>query len=411
MKRVREFVPGQAPKNPHQHQPPSKASVGPTHNSSKPRPAAAGAPSSSRPVGAGAASAKPLPRAVGGADDLDGDFAPFLGIPEGEDAASSSSSSDNDDDNIDGVAAGAGAAPAADGSAAPAAATLSKRAAKKRRQLERLKAAKAAEAATVKRGEEAQVASLTSDTPAMQAEAFWTAYAASAAGKNLSALELGDPVPASAIVPFIASAVPVPAAGGASAGAGASSVNAVDDVRLPAIVRAALPNWRQVFGWKHGAAPRPKASPALVIVSPSARRAADLLKPLAVFNARIGKCFAKHISVEEQTQMLNEGPPIAMAVGTPHRLKHLLDVGAMSLSSCVALVWDLCPDPKGFTVLTSFATRDDCFLLFKDHIRPLIKADGGAGVGAGATGAASAGGKGRGNNNNNGNGIRMAFLH
>jgi protein CMS1 len=83
-------------------------------------------------------------------------------------------------------------------------------------------------------------------------------------------------------------------------------------------------------------------APAIVIVTHSAIRATDLVRGLKEFDkaAKIGKLFAKHLKVEDQARFLGERP-IHIAVGTPHRIKELIDLGNVmmhlkrgSIASC-----------------------------------------------------------------------------
>jgi hypothetical protein len=124
---------------------------------------------------------------------------------------------------------------------------------------------------------------------------------------------------------------------------------------LPLFIKAALAEggrWKAVVGWKTAGIRLPKAAPAILILTHSAGRAADMLKHLAVFNCRVAKLFAKHMKPEEQRQALQSGPATPLAVGTPHRVLSLADAGALSLESIELVVWDLRPGLKGETALT-----------------------------------------------------------
>lgn len=185
---------------------------------------------------------------------------------------------------------------------------------------------------------------------------FWKQYLSSNASESISSLELSSgtiqPDDILVLTP--------------------SKQEDTETVSLPVAIKQALPNWKNIFGWRHGMAPRPKGCPALVIVCSSARRCADLLKPLSVFNTRIGKCFAKHLNIKEQQEMIYNGPPITIAIGTPNRLHKLFELDILKNHLIESVVWDMQPDPKGFTILDSFATRNDSFLLFHQHVLPRI---------------------------------------
>lgn len=137
------------------------------------------------------------------------------------------------------------------------------------------------------------------------------------------------------------------------------------DIKLVFFIRSIIPDWQKVFGWRHKANPRPVGSPACVIITYSAQRAASLLGPLSAFKSRIGKCFAKHFSLDEQRSLLTSEPPILLAVGTPNRLIKLIESEILSLSHCSTIIFDMHLDPKGFHLLESFATREDCFVFSK----------------------------------------------
>jgi protein CMS1 len=69
-------------------------------------------------------------------------------------------------------------------------------------------------------------------------------------------------------------------------------------------------------------------APAIIIITHSAIRATDLVRSLKEFDkaAKIAKLFAKHLKVEDQARFLAERR-IHFAVGTPHRIKELIDLG------------------------------------------------------------------------------------
>ncbi|RYG56767.1 hypothetical protein EON66_02070 [archaeon] len=133
---------------------------------------------------------------------------------------------------------------------------------------------------------------------------FWSAFTASTTGSRLTDEEIACPLKEEHVVVPPKEAVAWP-----------PSVTDVSDIA--AIIKASLPKWGAVFGTKTKALSRPAAAPAVIIITTSARRAADMLKPLAVFKTRIAKLFAKHLSVDEQKAIL-AGPPVTIAVGMFH---------------------------------------------------------------------------------------------
>ena len=86
-------------------------------------------------------------------------------------------------------------------------------------------------------------------------------------------------------------------------------------------------------------------SPLVLIITAGAARSAEIVKSESVYRrCKIAKLFAKHFKVEEQVEMLRESHPIA--IGTPNRLKKLLDIGALSLASTKLVIVDIAVDNK-----------------------------------------------------------------
>lgn len=93
-----------------------------------------------------------------------------------------------------------------------------------------------------------------------------------------------------------------------------------------------LPNYVKFGVMRHSKlikAPEAKATPMVLVLTHAAVRAADLaraLKPLQSESHKIAKLFAKHLKVEEQVDFLNR-QPIHIGVGTPNRIKLLVEQG------------------------------------------------------------------------------------
>ncbi|KAJ8410024.1 hypothetical protein AAFF_G00210650 [Aldrovandia affinis] len=84
-----------------------------------------------------------------------------------------------------------------------------------------------------------------------------------------------------------------------------------------------------------------KKSLVLLIVCSSALRAIELIKQLTTFKgeAKVLKLFAKHIKVEEQVKLLDKGVT-HIGVGTPGRIKALIEKDGLSLQALRFLVLD-----------------------------------------------------------------------
>jgi hypothetical protein len=110
-------------------------------------------------------------------------------------------------------------------------------------------------------------------------------------------------------------------------------------------------------------------SPLVIIVSAGAVRSVEIMRHLSnSAQCRIAKLFAKHIKVEEQVDMLREYNPIA--VGTPHRLNKLVDIGALTLSNTKLVLIDMTADEKLFTLLNSPNVKEDFFKFLVENMIP-----------------------------------------
>lgn len=191
------------------------------------------------------------------------------------------------------------------------------------------------------------------------AAAVWAAYRATGNTRVMTDLELGPSLGAEHI---------------------AAPLSLEED--LGRFIQAVLPHWRRELAG--GGVKAAAGAPVVLVVAPSAIRSAALLKPLAVFHARIFKCFAKHLSLDDHRAVL-AGPPVQLAIGTPHRLRQLLELGILSLARCRLVVLDLAPDAKRYTLLTNPSLADDAALLLRAHVLPLVT--GGAAAAAGEASA------------------------
>jgi len=216
----------------------------------------------------------------------------------------------------------------------------------------------------------AAAASLARAPAAAQAAAVWHAVV-TAGGGGLSEADVALPLTAA----HMAVAAAPPAAAHASAARDADGGDVSD---LADHVRALLPSWRSCLVWGGPrAAPVPAGSPAVLIVTGSASRAAHMLRPLASFHARVGKCFGKHLSLAEAEAALRPpAPPVALCVGTPRRLAALLASGALTLTRARLVVLDVHPDAKRFSLLDHPNLRGDTAALLREHLHGALTAPG-----------------------------------
>ena len=150
----------------------------------------------------------------------------------------------------------------------------------------------------------------------------------------------------------------------------------------------ALTSMKRLKKWKH------TASPMVLIVCISARRAVQVLKQLSPLNVRAAKLFAKHMDLEEQITMLRTNS-FGIAVGTPNRLLKLVEScgnggdgsesdsddsedsvstdGALSLEDTELLVIDNHEDSKAFTVCTMNDTAPDLMQFLHKAVVPQMR--------------------------------------
>jgi hypothetical protein len=192
-----------------------------------------------------------------------------------------------------------------------------------------------------------------SDSCSSQAAALWSAFRASPSGKALTPLEYSTELREGHVVRHgLGGAPPSPT--------------------LSDVVKVVLPHWGKLLGTRTAAAPRPRASPALLLLTHSAPRACELIKQLTPFNTRVAKLFARHLSLQEAAAALQAGPPCVLAVGTPHRVAALLEAGHLSLAHCTTVLLDTAPDVKGMSVLTMFGVRDELWALYWAHLHARV---------------------------------------
>ncbi|KAL7530489.1 hypothetical protein ACHAWF_003399 [Thalassiosira exigua] len=155
-----------------------------------------------------------------------------------------------------------------------------------------------------------------------------------------------------------------------------------------------LPSMKRLKNWKQ------PHSPMVIVVTISARRSVELMKQLSSLKLPVAKLFAKHMSVENQAELLRGmGKPgkgrggggggkggggrcYSLAVGTPGRLlklmRHGRDVrggagGALRLKHTEIVVVDCHEDVKGWTVCTLNDTSNELMEFMKEGVVPEMK--------------------------------------
>lgn len=123
---------------------------------------------------------------------------------------------------------------------------------------------------------------------------------------------------------------------------------------------------------------KPIGTSMVIIVCVSARRAVAVLKELSGMKIRAAKLFAKHMSVEEQKEMLRT-ESFGIAVGTPNRLQLLCEPekgsnkAPLYLGKTSLVVLDTHANEKGFTVCTLPDTAPDTINFIKERVMPQMR--------------------------------------
>ena len=132
-----------------------------------------------------------------------------------------------------------------------------------------------------------------------------------------------------------------------------------------------LSSSKRLKKWKHN------KCPMVLIICASAKRAVSILKEISSLNVRAAKLFARHMSISDQTAML-ENNKYSIAVGTPNRLLKLTeendsDEVPLSLDQTELIVIDCHEDAKRYTVCTMNDTAPDLMMFMKEAVVPQFK--------------------------------------
>nr|CCA17667.1 ubiquitinspecific protease putative [Albugo laibachii Nc14] len=138
---------------------------------------------------------------------------------------------------------------------------------------------------------------------------------------------------------------------------------------LPLYLRHIMPDWKLRLRKKN-----PEKSPLMLIMCSSAERVIRVTKSLASFKCRIAKLFSRHTKIEQQEWQLKKFySPIA--IGTPARVKKLLESGALSLQNTAFVVIDMHLNQKICSILDVKETSLDLMELLQYHFMKKISQD------------------------------------
>nr|CAB3231915.1 uncharacterized protein C3orf26 homolog [Phallusia mammillata] len=143
------------------------------------------------------------------------------------------------------------------------------------------------------------------------------------------------------------------------------------DPSISSYLQKVLPKWRKVSAdYKH------KMSPLVIIVCGNALRACNLNTQAQDFKGK--KCkslklFSKHMKIEDQIKSLRKGI-VHFAVGTPARIKGLIQQAALSLEHTKAFIVDMnWQDVKRKSIVNIPEVRKSLMDLLRDHVIPACK--------------------------------------
>ena len=111
-------------------------------------------------------------------------------------------------------------------------------------------------------------------------------------------------------------------------------------------------------------------SPRAIIFCQSARRSVAILKELGPVKLRVAKLFPKQGTIGEQSRNI-ELTEYGLAVGTPHRIKELIDRGSLSLKNTQLIGLDTFLNPKNQSVYTLHDTAPFLKSILKEHAHPV----------------------------------------
>ncbi|RLN86934.1 hypothetical protein BBJ28_00010511 [Nothophytophthora sp. Chile5] len=142
---------------------------------------------------------------------------------------------------------------------------------------------------------------------------------------------------------------------------------------LPAYIHHFMPKWKREFA---GKGKRLDKSPYFLVLCSSALRCVEVLKHVASFKCRVGKLFAKHMKVSEQGEQLSR-IFFPIAVGTPARVKKLLETDALSLKHTTHVIFDMEKDKKQLTIMELKDTATEMMDLLQFYFIPRLNAPDG----------------------------------
>ncbi|KAJ2084070.1 cms1 ribosomal small subunit [Coemansia sp. RSA 988] len=114
-------------------------------------------------------------------------------------------------------------------------------------------------------------------------------------------------------------------------------------------------------------------APQLLVLCSSALRVLELVKRLRPISQRATlKLFSRHIKIDEHKTML-KSTAVDIAVGTPNRVRKLMEEGDLKVNRLKLVVIDCWQDNKMRVLVDMDDTRNDLFAIWRDILLPASK--------------------------------------
>eukprot|EP01135_Chromosphaera_perkinsii_P011545 Nk52_evm3s2438 gene=Nk52_evmTU3s2438 len=149
------------------------------------------------------------------------------------------------------------------------------------------------------------------------------------------------------------------------------------------VVKHVCPRWERVLGMNAKANKTSNSKknaikmgcPEFLFITNSSVQAADLVKRLNVDFARlckVVKLFSRHMKIKEQEEYLRNHV-VHLAVGTPGRIRALIENGALNTGRLTYVLVDCTRDAKTKNIFQYPESHEELFALFDKAIVPSIK--------------------------------------
>jgi len=137
-------------------------------------------------------------------------------------------------------------------------------------------------------------------------------------------------------------------------------------------LKTLMPHWKKMLKGLSDV----KGSPLIIVICKSGMRSVDFIRSIPDLQTKgfkIAKLFAKHLKIEEQVKHLQKYST-HIGVGSPNRIQHLIENGALRLDELKYVVLDWSNrDDKLQRLMEIKEIRADVIALLTKHIIPKIR--------------------------------------